>query len=439
MADQKYLIKRHNTWFVVVEVPKALRGDNIPKAMRPPSRFTASLKTASLADANRLKHPYVAEFLGRVERLKQSHDPRSIIMRDASEWKTARDLALREDGADSDIYQTLTMEIQALSRKLAEKDRELAQGFNRTALGKGTILKDEYLLWLAECDDAEQTKVQHASTVKRYLAWAGEFTTAEDTTRRRAGEYVSELLTASGLQRRTVKRHLSSLSSLWKWLMAKGKGNVEANVWVQHNLGKKSKQAYRAGLSDESLLKLLNGSYSTEKFRRTLYDLTRLALLHGARLEELCALKKADVLKEDDGYVIHITSGKTDAARRKVPVHPHAVSIIETRLKGTGVWLFEGLEPGGPDAKRSWYVSKAYGRFRAQVGVSAQGEDFHALRNTFIERMEGLGVPESTVKLLVGHERGGSMTYGHYSKGTLVDLRSAIERLTYSPAIMSAI
>jgi integrase len=112
------------------------------------------------------------------------------------------------------------------------------------------------------------------------------------------------------------------------------------------------------------------------------------------------------------------------------------VPIIERRLKGQGVWVFEGLEPGGPDAKRSWYVSKAYGRFRAQVGVADKGQDFHALRTTFIERMEGLGAPESTIKLLVGHERGQSMTYGHYSAGTLVDLRSAIERLTYSPAIM---
>lgn len=434
MTDAKYLQKRKNTWYVVVEVPKGLRGEDVPP------RFVQSLQTASLAEANRMKHPVVAEFHSRVDKLRQSHNPRAVVMRDASEWKTARDLARKEDGADSEVFHELTMQIQALTQKLTEKDRELAEGFNRTALGKGTLIKDEYLLWLAECDDAEQTKVQHISTVKRFLGFAGEFATVEDTTRRKAGEYVSELLTASGLARRTVKRHLSSLSSLWKWLMAKGKGGVEANVWTQHNLGKKSSDPYRVSLSTENVLKLLNGSYSTEKFRRTLYDLVRLALLHGARLEELCALKKADVLRDEDGLTLFITSGKTKAARRKVPLHTAAVSIVESRLKGaTGPWLFEGLEPGGPDSKRSWYVSKAYGRYRAQVGVDGQGQDFHALRNTFIERMEGLGVPESTVKLLVGHERGGSMTYGHYSKGVLVDLRKAIETLDYGEPIMDAI
>jgi hypothetical protein len=52
--------------------------------------------------------------------------------------------------------------------------------------------------------------------------------------------------------------------------------------------------------------------------------------------------------------------------------------------------------------------------------------------------MEGQGVPESTVKLLVGHARQ-SMTFGHYSKGQRVELREAIERLDYGAEVMEAI
>jgi integrase len=210
-------------------------------------------------------------------------------------------------------------------------------------------------------------------------------------------------------------------------------------MWTQHELGKKTKQPYRTGLSDEKLLKLLKGSYSTERYASHPARRASPGLLHGARLDELCALRRLDVEKAKDGYWLTVREGKTDAAARRIPVHASAIAIIERRLKGKGEFLFEGLETGGPDEKRSWYVSKAYGRFREQVGVSDKGDDFHALRNTFIECMEGHGVPESTVKLLVGHSRAGSMTYGHYSKGQLVDLRAAIERLTYSPAVMSAI
>ena len=65
-------------------------------------------------------------------------------------------------------------------------------------------------------------------------------------------------------------------------------------------------------------------------------------------------------------------------------------------------------------------------------------EVFHALRNTFMEHLEGAGVAESTVKLIVGHARP-SLTFGHYSKGTLVDLRTtAIERLSTATRLRGA-
>ncbi|MHC2514142.1 site-specific integrase [Bradyrhizobium diazoefficiens] len=150
-------------------------------------------------------------------------------------------------------------------------------------------------------------------------------------------------------------------------------------------------------------------------------------------------MKKADVTEREDGYWFVIGEGKTEAAQREIPVHPTAAKIIERRLKGEDEWLFEGLTPGGPDEKRSWYVSKAFGRFRAQDDVKVDGrlEDFHALRNTFIELMEGLEVAESTVKLLVGHKRT-SMTYGHYSKGQRVNLREAIKKVDYGVEIMGS-
>jgi integrase len=59
---------------------------------------------------------------------------------------------------------------------------------------------------------------------------------------------------------------------------------------------------------------VLRGTYSTQKFAQVLKDLSRLALLQGARLEELCALKKSNVHKREDGYWLEIGGGKTEAA-----------------------------------------------------------------------------------------------------------------------------
>ena len=62
----------------------------------------------------------------------------------------------------------------------------------------------------------------------------------------------------------------------------------------------------------------------------------------------------------------------------------------------------------------------------------------HALRHAFVGMMEGHGVPESTVKLLIGHAHD-SMTYGHYSKGERLNRREAINNMYYSAEIIEAI
>jgi integrase len=164
----------------------------------------------------------------------------------------------------------------------------------------------------------------------------------------------------------------------------------------------------------------------------------RLALLTGTRLEVFCALKKTAVEKKEDGYWVTIEDDKTEAGTRIVPLHSAASHLIERRLKDDGEYLFANLDPGGPDNKRSWNVGKMFRYHKGKAGLTEKGQDFHAFRNTFIAVMEGLEVPESTVKLLVGHKRA-SMTYGHYSKGERVKLREAIETLDYGPKIMGVI
>ena len=99
-------------------------------------------------------------------------------------------------------------------------------------------------------------------------------------------------------------------------------------------------------------------------------------------------------------------------------------------------YVFSDLTPG-PYGRRTHHVSKAYGRFRKQAGVSERGEDFHALRHTFTATLEGKGVPLSTIQLVVGHSRKKTMgTTAVYTKGERVNLRKTIETLRYSPAVM---
>jgi integrase len=307
VSNQQYLTRRHNTWTVVVDVPKALR-KSVGTA-----RLKHSLKTASLAEANRLKHPIITEFKRQIDNARQRlEDPTAAVFRDGKEWRAGLATASRaEDERGASIHGELLDQVKQLSRQLAEKDEGLARAFYQTATGEGTLLKDFYPTWIAESTETGQTKSQHGSTTRRYIAWAGEFVTIEETTRKKAGEYVSELIANSGLARRTIKRHLSSLSSLWQWLESKAHAEPDSNPWLRHKLGKQAKgrARYRKVLEEDALMRLLNGRYSTKRYAQVLHDMLRLALLQGGRLDELCAMKCSNVHKRADGYWLEIVSG----------------------------------------------------------------------------------------------------------------------------------
>ena len=94
----------------------------------------------------------------------------------------------------------------------------------------------------------------------------------------------------------------------------------------------------------------------------------------------------------------------------------------------------------GDYGRRSHHVSKAYGRYRKLVGVGERGQDFHALRHTFTDMMEGAGVAITIIQLLIGHSRRASMgTTAIYSKGERVNLRKAINKVKYPGVIMRLI
>ena len=199
----------------------------------------------------------------------------------------------------------------------------------------------------------------------------------EGVTRRQAGEFVSHLLApTSGLSRKTAQRYVSSLSSLWIWLVAKGL--AQGNPWRGHGVGKKSKRGEApkgAQWTDAALVKVLSGHY-TDRYTETLHDLVRLALVTGARLDELCALKVSDAHERSDGWWITIREGKTEAALRDIPVHASAAHVLMRRCKGSRAYIFEGLKAGGPDKKRSWNVSKAFGHYTRKLDLGTSGKLF---------------------------------------------------------------
>ena len=167
-----------------------------------------------------------------------------------------------------------------------------------------------------------------------WLFWAGgEGVLIEDVSRKRAGEYVAHLLAPdSALSRRTAGRYVSSLSSFWTWL--EKRGHAQDNPWLRQGIAKKSTRGEankRSQWSDDALITLLSSSY-TPRYTKIFHDLVRLALVTGARINELCELTVDDVHHREDGLWIIVREGKTKAAIRDIPVHESAAHVLKRRM-----------------------------------------------------------------------------------------------------------
>jgi integrase len=440
MGRTDYLKRRHNAWSVRVQIPK--RFWNAAGGKR---EYVKALGTSDLNEAESRKHNYVAEFKRRIAQLEtHGEDPDAELFQKALDF---RDTIQRNKGVyiDPDSDRPESMEWWWLDEAadyaqevLEEHGEEKAKRFMRVVEGKATFIRDVYPPWLDETRPKPKQRDAHSKVLRDYIEWAGHGITVEETDRKKAGAYISHLMSARALAPKTVERYRSSLSTLWTWLEEKGIADLN-NPWSKHRSIRPTVQTKRKPLSDEQLVSLLSGSYDTPTYRRVLADLVRLALVTGCRLEELCALKRTGVVKRKDGYWFVIAEGKTKAAAREIPVHSSVNHVLERRVRGKSEYIFGEITPGAY-GRRSHHVSKAYGRYRKLVGVSERGQDFHALRHTFTDMMEGAGVPVPIIQLLIGHSRKATMgTTAIYSQGERVNLRRAINRLKYPGVVMRSI
>ena len=131
--------------------------------------------------------------------------------------------------------------------------------------------------------------------------------------------------------------------------------------------------------------------------RHDVADAIRLALLIGAREDEIIQLKASDV--NFDFKVINVFATKTNRSR-KVPLCPLALEIVKPRCQTER--LFNDFSSRN---LRAW-CAKAGERADVIWGRDLEnGWVFHDLRRTAGTVMEENGVPYSSVSAILGHKR----------------------------------
>ena len=419
--DTLHLQQRHQTWYVVVEVPRELR----PYLGR---RFIRSLKTTDLREARQRRHAVVAEFQARMEAERRKHSvdigPPGSLQR-ALAWRQDIREARQEGREEHASHFEVLVEDEA--RELgSEAGQDAQSAYWNIATGRGTPLSQLIEPWLRESSTTAKTKAQRQADIARLLAWAGGEVLVESFSRKRGGKFITEHLLAAGKAPATVNRIVSSLSTCWRWLIKRG--HVEANPWEHQTVslaapaGSPLDQEERAftDAEVESLLSTDTATHLRTPIAPALADMMRVAALSGMRLEEIAQLR----IKDTAGGLFQIVQGKTKAARREVPIHSRLVPMVAQRSAGKApdAFLFHELSEG-PFAKRSGALSKAFTRYASKVGVREVVEgkrrslvNFHSFRRWFITKAEQAGQPINIIEAVVGHKRVG-MTADRYSEG----------------------
>lgn len=480
------LVLRSGIWHARLAIPQDAR----PALNR--REFTASLKTGSKTEAQRLKIPYLQEWQSMIAkaRTKPKIDPEDARIQakelaerardffadvaqayitngpisnekaenmadfltlgpehSAEEW--SRIIRHFEEGKTLDPFefnrdlQSLVknnMERQADALPLKPVDREdisqiLKDPSHYRAKSPITTARIEAFKTYQETvkgivQKTVDTQVARLENLKKWL---------EDNRRDLTHESITAYMDTLSVSEKTKKQFLFAGSSFWKWALRydenfKKLHRDQQSPFQNHdfptNRSKKSSNSTeRKSFSTEDVAKLYNTAKSL-KNRETLADLILLGALTGARIEELCRLKTSDIIHDEGIKCFSIKDAKTAAGERNIPIHPALLHVIDRLAdKSEDGYLIKSTS-GNKYGNRSDALSKQFGRLKTDLGYNSQFV-FHSLRKTVITQLQRADIPGILIAAIVGHETG-TITFDVYSSGPSPSQKlNAISKLKY--------
>lgn len=341
--------------------------------------FVRNTGTADLLKAARIRDRLLAELDARIEAVRNGY---------------------QDTNADTlaDLF-TLGAGSRKVDRLAARGEATWHRRNTRQAVPIGAHI-DRFLSETAVTDITKQAR---RSAIKRLCDWSHE-TSLEAFSRRKAGEYASDLV-SQGLAGKTINSQLSHLSAYWKWLIKRGLASE--NVWQGQQISTKGREKPRLAWTKVEVCKLIELAPT-----KLLKDVSAIAALSGLRAGELAGMRVADC---QEG-MFNIRVSKSDAGVRTVPVHSQLVDTIAERMraKKPDDYLFHEVNGSSKS------LVKRFARYRASLyGKSDSGQadkTFHSFRHHFIDERLKAGVELRLVQLVVGHQPEGGVTtrvYGH--------------------------
>lgn len=289
---------------------------------------------------------------------------------------------------------------------------------------------DEHLNeWLATVSVEPKSKDMKKSTI---LKFAQTFPYVSDVRRKEVQRWVNALVQDEDKKPATVRRALSEVRGYWDYLISIEVAPEDSLPFEKLSLpkvsAKETVKSERRAFTPEDVVKLLHAAEAGEDPQ--LADLIRLGMWTGARLEEICSLKRSMV---GDGF-FEVEDAKTPAGWRKVPVHsklaPTMARLVEASEAAGDAYVLAGLSEN-KYGDRSNAIGKRFGRLKKEAEFGPQYV-FHSIRHTVATMFKSLRVEEALAADILGHEHE-KITFGRYAsdQARLETLEPIMEMLDY--------
>jgi len=448
MSDTKYLIKRYQTWYLQLLIPKQLR------PLYNQTKIVVSLQTADLKEA-RLRRDirvglYKSEFQTRLRQVANLAHPTPDNILEALKHKKEIDLGLREVNTVSPSGSSETIFSNEPGNHISSIETVKQLGQYNLASQISSSMTTVTLISRALAEHIEevstyirkQTRNTRNKRVTTFINWVGDKEVSR-VSKRNAADFVTKRVMKLDLAIKTKKCYIGDLSAFFTWCKDRHycldnpfSGLTKGIKGTTRGTREKTSSKRRA-FTDEELLTVFKAIINHRGTDSNLWPYTLIALFSGMRSSEIANTELIDVYENH----IHIPVAKTESSIRDVPIH-EIISPLILRLKETSKdgYLLSNLRSGGVDNKRNHYIVKNFGNLlRNRAGIKDTQVVFHCLRKNFLTALEVAGVPEPTAKLIAGHARQ-SMTYGVYSKGVeLSALQEAVNKVSYNKELINLI
>ena len=224
----------------------------------------------------------------------------------------------------------------------------------------------------------------------------------------------------------------------------------EKNPFEGLAISKKSKLRSKVQSYQEFTTQELKQIFETSEYKRFMNKpdylyLPYLALLTGARIEELASLRTDQIKQEGEVWYFDIQDGKNFNSIRRIPVHQSILkSTFWTYFEKTKLskksQIFPHLKPGANGYSKN--CSRRFGEYLDKINIKDSRKVFHSFRSTFINQMTNLGTHPAILMGIVGHYEQNKLDFSsaHFQTYQQIKplevLNAAIQKLEYGGVLL---